>query len=416
VKYWGLVGFGVIAAASTASSAVAQVTADSMIAGTLARSMHADASMRAEYDSNIARTSPQAASLLGLREDDISYAPTLNLNIVDPIGRQAVFLQGSVGYQFHQYNRQLDSEQINLSGGAGASVGRCGSVLSGGFFRGRSQQEQLGVVVNVENILEVKRASLGITCATPAGLGLVFSTSYDQGDNSLPQVAMSDFRSTSVSGGIMYGRPSTGSVQLLASYTRTDTPNTVFPAIGSDGYENESVGVTFSRRAGGKIELNASVNYSKVNLLTPANPILVPGSPSSSSAGLTYTSSIDYRASSRLQFHGSFNRQITPTLLAGSPYEIQTLYAVRGDYRLGSRILIGAGADLGRDSGQANVAALAATTLTNSEVKGIFASVRYQQSPRIFVVLDARHESRTANLPQFEYTSDRVGLALGISY
>jgi hypothetical protein len=387
-----------------------------MIAGPPARFIHADASVRAEYDSNIARTSPQAAALLGLRQDDITYSPTLNLNIVDPIGRQAVFLQGSVGYLFHQNNRQLDSEQINLNGGAGVNVGRCGSVLSGGFFRGRSQQEQLGAVINVENILEVKRASLGITCATPAGLGLVFSTSYDQGDNSLPQVAVSDYRSTSVSGGLMYGRPSTGSVQLLASYTRTDTPNTVFPTTGSDGYENESVGVTVSRRAGGKIELNASVNYSKVNLLTPANAILVPGSPSGSSSGLTYTSNIDYRASSRLQFHGTFNRQIKPTLLIGSSYEIQTFYGVRADYRLGSRIQIGAGADLGRDAGQATAAPLAATTLTNSEIKGIFASVRYQQSPRIYVVLDARHESRTANLPEFEYTSDRVGLSLAVSY
>jgi hypothetical protein len=295
-------------------------------------------------------------------------------------------------------------------------VGRCGSVLSGGLFRGRSQQAELGAVVNVKNILEVKHASLGITCATPAGLGLVFSSSYDQGDNSLPQTAVSDYRSTSVSGGIMYGRPSTGSVQLLASYTRTDTPNTLFPTVGSEGYEDESVGVQFSRRAGGKIQLNGTINYSKVNLLTPSNAILIPGQTSDSSTGLTYTSSIDYRASSRLQFHGSFNRQIKPTLLVGSSYEVQTLYSVRTDYKLGSRIQIGAGADLSRDVGQASGPVIAAITLTNSEVKGIFASVRYQQSSRIYVVLDARHESRTANLPQFEYTSDRVGLSLAVSY
>jgi hypothetical protein len=400
----------------TATSAAAQVSADGMIAGAPPRSIHADAGVKVEYDSNIARTSPQAAALLGIRQDDITYAPNLNLNIVDPIGQQVVFLQGSVGYLFHQHNRQLDSEQINLTGGGGVKLGRCGSVLSGGFFRGRSELEEFGAVSNVKNILEVKRASLGITCATPAGLGVVFSTSYDQGDNSLPQVAASDFRSTSVSGGLMYGRPSTGSVQLLASYTRTDTPNTVFPTIGSDGYEDESVGLTFSRRAGGKIQLNATINYTKVNLLTPSNAILVTGSPSNSSSGITYTSAIDYRASSRLQFHGSFNRQVKPTLLVGSTYEVQTLYAVRADYKLGSRIQIGAGADLSHDVGQATVPALAALTLTNSEVKGIFASVRYQQSPRIFVVLDARHESRTANLPQFEYTSDRVGLALAVSY
>jgi hypothetical protein len=140
-----------------------------------------------------------------------------------------------------------------------------------------------------------------------------------------------------------------------------------------------------------------------------------PGPAPNFSTGPTYTSRIDYRASSRLQFHGSFNRQIVPTQLIGSPYEVQTLYALRADYKLGSRIQIGAGADLTRDAGQSD-AILAAISLTNSEIKGIFASVRYQQSPRIYVVLDARHESRTANLPQFEYTSDRVGLSLAVSY
>jgi hypothetical protein len=416
VKYLGLAGCGLVVAAFTASSAAAQMTADGMIAGAPPRTVHVEGSVKAEYDSNVARSSPQAAALLGITQADTTYAPTISVNIVDPIGRQAIFLQGSAGYLFHQNNRQLDSEQINLTGGFGARLGRCGSVLTGGFFRGRSQLEQIAAVTNVENIFEVKRASLGVTCSSGSGFGLTFTSSYDQGDNSLPQVAVSDFRSTSYSGGILYGNPTRGSVSLLGSYTRTETPNTVFPTIGSDGYENESIGLQLSRRAGGKIQLNATVNYSKVNLLTPSNAILPPVPPSRSSTGLTYTSAIDYRASSRLSFHGTFNRQIQPTLLIGSPYEIQTHYAASLDYRLGSRIQLGAGADLSRDAGQASTAAAVATTLTNSEVKGIFASVRYQQSPRIYLVLDARHETRTANLPEFEYTSDRVGLSLAVSY
>ena len=51
-------------------------------------------------------------------------------------------------------------------------------MLSGGFFRGRSQLEQIAAVTNVRNILEVKRASLGVTCSTGSGLGLTFSSSY----------------------------------------------------------------------------------------------------------------------------------------------------------------------------------------------------------------------------------------------
>jgi hypothetical protein len=416
VKYLGLAGCGLVVAAFTASPAAAQITADNMVAGAPPRTVHVEGAIKAEYDSNVARSSPQAAALLGITPADTTYAPTLNVNIVDPIGREAVFLQGSAGYLFHQRNRQLDSEQINLTGGFGARLGRCGSVLSGGFFRGRSQLEQIAAVTNVENILEVKRASLGVTCSNGSGLGLTFATSYDRGDNSLPQVAVSDFRSTSFSGGLLYGNPSRGAVELLGSYTRTETPNTMFPTLGSDGYENQSIGLNFTRRAGGKIQLNATINYSKVNLLTPSNAVLPPVLPSRSPTGLTYISAIDYRASSRLSFHGSFNRQIQPTLLIGSAYEIQTHYAANVDYKLGSRIQIGAGADFGKDAGQAVAAAAAATTLTNSEIKGIFASVRYQQSPRLYLVLDARHETRTANLPQFEYTSDRVGLSLAVSY
>ena len=420
VKYWGLAFGAAAAGVFAASSAAAQVTADAMLQGRPTEQIKAAASVQVEHDSNVARASDAQAAALGVTPEDTTYAPVVSVDIIKPIGRQAVFLQGSASYLFHQNNKQLNSAQINLAGGGAGHVAHCGISLDGGYFQGRSQLEQVqAATTNVNNVLEVKRADFSLTCEVSGALGFVVNAGYTQGDNSLPQVAVSDYRSTTVSGGIVYGRPSVNSIELLAGYTHTDTPNTIAKTIGSDGYEQQNIGIQLSRHVGARIEATATVNYSRVNLLTPENPILPPGPTGGDNKGFTYSANVDYRVTSRLDLHATAARQFHPTQLIGSTYELSTNYLVRADYKLGARLNVEVGADQLENSGQASAQAeliSAVPTLTDSTVKGIFASVRYQQSSRISLVLDARHEHRTANLSQFEYTSNRVGLSLAVAY
>lgn len=422
MKYRGWACCGLVAVAFGASPALAQVTADSMSAGSQERLLDIRGEFRIDHNSNALRASPEQTALRGLTPEDTTYEPSVSVDIVQPIGRQALFLRGTAGYLFHQNNTPLDTDRFNLVGGVGANVGHCGAVASGNYFRGRGDVAQAAALdgpqspvgIDIRNILEVTGASAQVTCSTSTGIALVLGGSYDRGDNSLPQTEVSDYRTKSATAALRYGRASS-SVALTAGYTRTETPNTLFPTIGSEGYEQTTYGVQVTRRVGGRIEASGSIGYATVDLLSPAITFPTPIPVKRSSNYTTYLGTVDFRASSRLSFSAAASREVTPTLLAGSSYQISTRYNARATYHLGSRISVDVGGDQNKLTARGS-ALPGALTLTNSQIKGIFGSVRYQQSERLSLVLDARHERQTANIPQLEYSNDRVGLALAVSF
>ena len=58
----------------------------------------------------------------------------------------------------------------------------------------------------------------------------------------------------------------------------------------------------------------------------------------------------------------------------------------------------------------------ARAVVTSARTKSAFASVRYAQSRRANLVLDVRYDDRNTNLPDFNYTSTRVGLTAEIGF
>jgi len=424
VKQAGLFIGGIAAALAAASPVSAQVTPDTMVGSSQAKTVKLDFNVRADHDSNILKMQPGAPGTEGLRPEDTTYTPSVDLNLVAPVGRQALFLNGEVGYVFHQNNKRLDTSRIDLTGGLGLHAQRCGATVSADYFRGRSAFELpalnsvlSGVLLtDVRNILDVESVNAGVTCSTPVGLGVFLTGSESRASNSEPTIAVSDYRKSMVSGGLRYGRPSSGSVSLVTSFTHTETPKRIIPGPGDEGYDETTVGLSFDRRVGGRIQANAAVSYFALDLLTSGRAPVSPAATSDHSSGITYSGGVDYRASSRLQFNATFQRSVQPTILPGSPYQLLTGYTVGARYKIGTRIFTNVGADWNKIEAPAIVSPLFAPTLTNSRLKGIFGQVRYQLNKRLSVSVDARQEQRRANLPQFDYTSRQVGLVLAVSY
>ena len=81
--------------------------------------------LREEYDDNVLRLPDNATIPTGFRRTDYRVSPRVQINIRRPIGRQSVFLRGIVGYDFYRYNKQLERERIELTGGGSLSTGSC---------------------------------------------------------------------------------------------------------------------------------------------------------------------------------------------------------------------------------------------------------------------------------------------------
>ena len=99
------------------------------------------------YESNILRLRKGVPAPPGQSRDDIRATPAITVDILQPLGRQSVFLSGSAGYDFYRENDQLERERIDLTGGTNLAFGPCSSQLALSYGR---QQSDLADILEGE--------------------------------------------------------------------------------------------------------------------------------------------------------------------------------------------------------------------------------------------------------------------------
>jgi len=415
MRYGALALGALLGAGCLPSLAVAQVSPQTMLQGSTARTMNLSGSATAAYNSNVSRLNKSVAPTTGVDAGDTTYTPSINAEIIQPVGQQTVFLTGNLSYRFHQNNKQLDSSRINLTAGGGGSVGPCGTVVTGHYSRARSDVDDLELDVTVLNIREHKEIGVAVACSRPTGIGVVFSGSRGWGENNLPQFQLSNSETTNLSTGLSYGRPSLGSASVFVAYSKTEYPNRPTQTPGTSGFETRAAGLTYQRQLGGRIKATGSVSYSEAEPTGPLGLGAV-GRPPGKFTGLTYSGSLSYRASGRLFLSSDVLRQISPTILNTGTFEVQTKYGLSATYSLGSRLKLQAGGQRSEINLNGTPIAGSAPTLTDSRTTSLFGSLSYQQSKRVSLSLGVGTEKRDSDNPMFNYTNNKVSLSLNLTY
>ncbi len=400
----GRLAIGALLAASACSSAaLAQET----------RHIDIDLSAAASHDSNIARSSPQLAKLRGLTLEDNTYAPAVSVDLLLPVGREVVFLKGSTSYDFHENNKQLDAERIQLNGGARGQISICRTELTGGYTRGKSELTDLGLITtsSVTNILELETLGVDLNCGHSSGLGVTFSGSQDWASNSSFELRTTDYTTSSYSGGLVYGRPALGTIKLFVSHSRTEYPHHLVGLNSNLGYQLESGGITIDRRLGARIEGTITAAYSKVDPITSGGA----GQNTTKFSGVTYSADLTFTPTSKLVTHATFTKAAKPSNRIGNAYDIETDYRLSAAYNLGTRFVLSLAGDE-RDLNSHGVSQLVALPLTNSKIKVLSAGVRYIQNRHLSISLDGSDERNTTNNPLFDYKDSRVALTADYRY
>jgi hypothetical protein len=436
---WGLGALFLVVASG--GSAAAQVGAapsglGAPGAGPPTRTFNLQASALVEHDTNLTRESDALASQSGLTPEDTVYSPALSLHVVAPVGRQALFFDGSASYLFHQNNTRLNSEGLNFSGGGVLSAGACGAVVRGGYSRGRSEllfpegQTLPGGVVpvvpvpvttnfesTIESIETTEDAGLSVTCARASGIGAHAQVGQQWVSNSQAISGSGSYRATNASAGLVYSRPQFGSVALDGVYGRTIYGEQLTPNLVPRGFETTGANLSFNRQLGGRIQANLTVGFTHAHDLSPpVLPVPLAVNPFRDFSGLTYAAGASFRVTSRLEAKATFQRQITPTLLAGSSFEVLTGYGLDVSYTLGSRITLDVKGDRQESRTNGMLLVQSAQTLTNSRVNDLSASASYRMNRRISLQLIGTHETRDADNADFNYTNDRVALTLSTTF
>jgi|GEM_PF-6535087 len=404
--------------------------------GPVARTFQLGAQLMVEHDTNIARAGSGITVPTHITPEDTLYAPTVSLNYVMPVGRQSVFLNASDSYIFHEKNTQLNNDRLNVDGGAAFRAGPCGATLRGAYARGRNELDNPALLVtavvpggpapltptttNLEstilNIETVEDAGVSVSCSRPSGLGVFGQADQQWTSNSETLSGNGSYRTASYSLGVSYQRPQFGSLSLSGFYARTIYGDQLLAMLTPKGSEVSGANLSFSRRLGGRIEANVSVGYTHAHTLDP--PVLTPPTDDFKDFnGVTYAGGLTFRATSRLHMAATFQRQVTPTLLAGGSYEILTGYGADVEYSLGTRITLGLRADR-QQSETTGVVLLTpiAQQLTDSRVNDLSATATYRMNRRLSLSLQGSRETRKANLSDFNYTNDRVALTLSSTF
>lgn len=394
---YGKVVAGVaLCTAITSSTALAQE----------ARKLDFTAGVLVEYHSNVALTDETQAALRGLTQEDTIFTPSAAIDFYQPLGQQGVFLRGSVGYAFYENNDQLNREQLDLSGGFNGRAGPCAGTLTGDYSRGINRIDD-PILIDAENVLEVKRATIEIGCARETGLGIMASASREWNENEEPLAKQSDSDRDIYMFGVSYSRPTLGTFTVFGSQEEVTYPNRLI----DDGYDLNAIGVSYTRMLGARIQGDVSVAYTTVDLHAPA----LPGFSDDDFETTAYSGSLTYRASSRLNLQASFEKSVTPSSGFGRSYDVNEVYQLSGEYSIGSRIILAMGAARAEHDLQGGLA-LPTIQLTESTTDALHATMTYKLSEHLAFRLTAGTEERNTNAPQFDYTNNRVGVGVDAKF
>lgn len=361
------------------------------------------------YDSNVARTSRAAAVARGVEPEDYKLTPSLNASVVQPFGQQALFLDGSLGYDFHARNELLDRRRISAVGGATAQIGPCRPMAYGSY---RALQSDLGDLDlgTVQNLQETGGAAVALSCAGSNRIRGLLSAQRLDVKNSADRAVIQDHTIESLSGALSYEAPSIVNASLIFNYANSEYPNRIIPGrpVG-DGFWTQSYGLRLERRVGSRLKGGGSLTRTTVK-----REFAPPGSQVKFHV-TSYSAELSYQAGTRLLLELLGAREVKPSDRPGKLYDISETLEARGRYKLGSRFTVTLG-HLYSDVASNADTALARSVITNARTNTSYGSFQYRQGGRGTLLLDVRREDRETNLPVFNYVATRVSVTTAVNF
>jgi hypothetical protein len=208
---------------------------------------------------------------------------------------------------------------------------------------------------------------------------------------------------------VNYGRASFGDAALFARFSETRFPNRR-AAVGSRGitddqFQIRSVGLRYSRNVGALIRGTANGEYTHVDRAGGQRGF----------GGFTYGASLQIRPLQRIRSTITAERAVEPSRRIGVSYSINKSFRGEVAYRLSPRVEFAAGGSI-RDRNYEPATLAAPVLVTREETKALFASMRIGLHDRLALDVDAQHEKRETNGPDFGYTSSRVGVTARVIF
>lgn len=387
-------GIGV-ALLSWATSAGAQSAAPQ-------REISIQAVSRVEYDSNVLRTSRAAAATRGLEADDIRWSPSLDLNILYPVGRNSLYLNGSIGYRFHRNNDQLDRERIDLNGGGVAQLAGCQTSVDLIYSRGLSDLADLVGGPTLTNTEERRSGSVNVSCGGTIGLRPGVGYTRNEVENSAVARQGTNYASDTYTASLAYVRPTFGELSLYGTYLDGRYPNRAAagPLPVGDGVEIYNFGASYQRQIGARLRGVVSGGYTKVKprLATTAD-----------FSGVSYSGDITWTGE-RANVMLAFGRSAEQSNLIAITYAITTRFSIDTEYAFNERMRAEVGAYQVKRNFESSLLTPANLVRPDDRTRGAYVGATWSAVRRVSFNLRVLREERETGVALFDYRHTQVAL------
>ena len=354
------------------------------------------------YESNILRLPRGVAAPPGQSRDDLRATPAITIDLQQPLGRQSVFLAGSVGYDFYRKNDQLERERIELTGGANLAAGPCTSRLALSY--GRQQSDLADILAGERQVNTQTRTSYGaqLGCGGFGPLEPTFAYEHERVKNGDPFRRNGNTTQDVYSVGLNYARPVFGKIGVSTSYltSRYDRTADLPPGL-SNSIKTYTAGLNFQRQIGSQLTGTASLGVTRVDPSLPG----VPGF-----RGLSYSADLTFTPGTRLQAAVGISREAQQPNLLNISYAIVDSYRGELRYALGNRIQLTTGLDYSRRSLRDSALTPGTVLLTEDRRLLLFAGASYRAGDRLTFSLDGRSEQRRSDFRELNYNNYTVAL------
>jgi hypothetical protein len=350
------------------------------------------------YDSNVARGEDPVVNVRHLHKSDVTYTPSVTVRSYVPLGRNLVYLSASGGYDFHQYNKELESARADVAGGAVVHFGPCELGLNAGYTMSQSDLADLPAQIT-KNRVTTRTGGLQTSCGVGVGMTGFVGAQVSDTSNSA-SFSLVDSSMVSFNGGVGYANHTLGSLQLVGGYSRTwydHNQNPLLPV--QPGYESYSIGVSLSRPIGARLHGSASIGYQHANSLSIFR---------TSSSTVSGSGELDYRVNSRLGLSLAYDRSAVPATVQGFDFVVHQSIGLTARYALSSRLRTSFGAKWDKADSK-GLGPLLVATPEKDRTRTLSGDLTYDLGRTLSMALNVSQEQREAEPAVFDYTAYVVG-------
>lgn len=357
------------------------------------------------YDSDAVRGQNILNARPDAQREDFVTEPNITADIVSPIGRQSVFLNGSLGYRLYSHNSFLNRENIHVSGGFRVQPVRgCVATLSGNYVQQQSELYDILDGFDPRNVEKIGGVGADVSCQAAGGLTPSLSYRRTRAKNSSIVRQANEYVSDNYTASLGYSRPNLGTISLYASYNDARYPKRRFllPGLPADGTQVYSGGISYQRAIGTRLTGSVSAGYTKVDPRLPGVKDF---------KGANWDAALTYDSRNRIKANLAFSRSVEQSNLIGDSYGVNTGFHLTTEYAFSDRIRLTAGGSYVRRRFEQSPLYQLPNFNSRDRTVTVYSKLAVGNVGPVAIVFEAAREHRKSVVPVYNYGSTRFGVS-----